>query len=104
MQFAQSHPNINQQQMQQLSLSNQSYNSQQMSGSNVPTHNPLQQQQSEYGNQFSPQFPNPGTGYTASMADPPRVNFYPMNVQGLQSRSGFGANNPWEREEREKVI
>ncbi|XP_026465640.1 afadin isoform X3 [Ctenocephalides felis] len=104
MQFAQSHPNINQQQMQQLSLSNQSYNSQQMSGSNVPTHNPLQQQQSEYGNQFSPQFPNPGTGYTASMADPPRVNFYPMNVQGLQSRPGFGANNPWEREEREKEL
>uniref|UniRef100_A0A6M2DRG4 Putative actin filament-binding protein afadin n=1 Tax=Xenopsylla cheopis TaxID=163159 RepID=A0A6M2DRG4_XENCH len=98
-QFTQSYPNH-----QQILSGQQSYNSQQMFNENAQPNVSVYQQQADYGNQFSQQFSNTNAGYTASMADPPRVNFYPTNVQGLQARPGFGANNPWEREEREKEL
>lgn len=41
--------------------------------------------------------------YTASMTEPPKGAFYPTNTNQREIK-GTPATNPWEREEREKVI
>lgn len=47
----------------------------------------------------------PDTRYTASMQDPPKGGYYPTTGTTQQPRQyQFSASNPWQREEREKVI
>jgi len=45
--------------------------------------------------------------YTASMQDPPRGSYYPVGgISAMQQprQYQYSATNPWQREEREKVI
>lgn len=45
--------------------------------------------------------------YTASMQDPPRGTYYPAGGIGAMQQPRqyqYSATNPWQREEREKVI
>lgn len=42
--------------------------------------------------------------YTASMQDPPRGGYYPVGTTQQPRQYQFNASNPWQREEREKVM
>ncbi|KAL6430955.1 hypothetical protein ACFW04_007026 [Cataglyphis niger] len=52
-----------------------------------------------------PLYKQADTRYTASMQDPPRGSYYPaggINAMQQQRQYLYSANNPWQREEREK--
>ena len=44
--------------------------------------------------------------YTASIQDPPRGGYYPTGTGNSQQprQYQFSASNPWQREEKEKVV